>query len=381
MSGPRLGGSPDVVVVGGGIRGTSIAYFLARAGVRVTLIEKGFWAAGASGANVGLVNVSAKTPADYTALSLLSAEMYPAFVAELDADVDYQREGYLLVAETDAEAEGLARLATRQSQIPGVSVELLDARAACALEPALSPRLAAATFCAQDGNVDPLKLTVAVGRAARRHGAEVLLHREVSGIRLQGGRIVAVGTPEGEISTEAVVDAAGVLVSDVARMVGVDVPILPQRGQVFQIEALPPLLRRPVQSIRQFQSGTTMVGTTNEFVGPDRSVTYEAAARLLARARRMVPALARARIIRGWAGLRPMSPDGLPVYSAVPEVPGFYVAVGHSGVTLAPITGQIFLELITTGRTNVPIAPYSLRRFTADDLEWMRDPMKEGTRH
>jgi sarcosine oxidase subunit beta len=371
MSGPRLGGAPDVVVVGGGIRGTSIAYFLARAGVRVTLIEKGFWAAGASGANVGLVNVSAKTPAHYTALSLRSAELYPAFVAELDADVDYQRDGYLLVAETDGEAESLARLATRQSQVPGVRIELLDARAARELEPALSPRLAAATFCPQDGNVDPLKLTVAVGRAARRHGAEVRLHQEVTGIRLRGGRVAAVDTPDGEIPTQAVVDAAGVLVPDFARMVGIEVPILPQRGQVFQIEALPPFLRRPVQSIRQFRSGTIMVGTTNEFVGPDRRVTYEAAARVLARARRVVPALAPARVIRGWAGLRPMSPDGLPVYAAVPEVPGFYVAVGHSGVTLAPITGQIFLDLITTGGTSVALAPYSLRRFTPADLEWM----------
>jgi sarcosine oxidase subunit beta len=295
--------------------------------------------------------------------------------------VDYQRDGYLLLAETDAEAERLKDLAERQSRVPGVRVELLDTRAARSLEPALSPRLVAATYCAQDGNVDPMKLTLALGRAARRHGAELLHHREVTGIRLRGGRVAAVVTPAGEIPAGAVVDAAGVLVPEVARMVGVEVPVLPQRGQMLQLEALPPLLSRPVQAIRQLRSGTTMVGTTNEFVGHDRSVTYEAAAQILARACRMIPALAGARVMRGWAGLRPMPPDGLPIYDAVPDVPGFYVAVGHSGVTLAPITGQVFLDLITKGRTDLPIAPYSLSRFTPADFEWMREPVKGAVRH
>lgn len=371
----------DVVVVGGGIRGVCIAYYLARAGVRVTLVEKGFLGSGASSANTGLVNVSQKTPAHYTAFSLLSGDMYPEFVAELEAPVDYQRDGYLRVAETDADVEDLIQRAQTQSRVPGVKVEILDIRHARALEPALSPRLAAASFCAQDGNVDPLKLTRAVGLAAKRHGAEVLHHREVTGIRVQGGRVAAVVTREGEIAADVVVDAAGVFVPEVARMVGVEVPILPQRGQMFQLEPLPPLLRRPIGAIRQLRSGTTMVGTTNEFVGHDRSVTYEAGAQILARAQRIVPALARARLIRGWAGLRPMAPDGLPIYDAVPQVPGFYVAVGHSGITLAPITGRVFLDLITKGRTDLPIAPYSLSRFTAADFEWMREPVKGAVRH
>lgn len=373
--------SPDVVVVGGGVRGASIAYFLARAGVGVTLVEKGFLASGASGTNAGLVNVSGKTPEHYTGLSLLSADMYPAFVAGLEAEVDYQRDGFLLVAETDAEAEALRAHAERQSRVPGVTVELLDGAVARRLEPALSPRLAAVAFCAQDGNVDPMKLTLALGRAARRHGARILHHREVTGIRLRGGRVAGVATAEGEIGAEAVVDAAGVLVPDVARMVGVEVPVLPQRGQMFQLEALPPYLHRPVQALRQLRSGTTMVGTTNEYVGYDRSVTHAAAVETLARARRIVPVLARARVIRGWAGLRPMTPDGLPVYEAVREVPGFHVAVGHSGVTLAAVTGQVFLDLVTTGRTDLPIAPYGLARFTAADHAWTRELVKAAAAH
>jgi glycine/D-amino acid oxidase-like deaminating enzyme len=376
-----MGQMPDVVVVGGGIRGVSIAYYLARAGVRVTLVEKGFLGSGASGANAGLVNVSGKTPGHYTAFSLLSGDMYPEFVAGLGAEVDYQRDGYLRVAETEAEVEALVRHAQTQSQVPGVKVELLDGREARALEPALSPQLPAAVFCAQDGNVDPLKLVRAVSQAARRHGAEIRHHAAVTGIRLQGGRVAAVVTPDGEIPTAVVVDAAGVLVPDIARMVGVEVPVLPQRGQMFQIEALPPLLRRPIQAMRQLRSGTTMVGTTNEFVGHNREVTYQAGQQILARAQRIVPALARARVIRGWAGLRPMAPDGLPIYDAVPQVQGFYVAVGHSGVTLAPITGQVFLDLITKGRTDLPIAPYSLSRFGPADFEWMRQPVKGAVSH
>jgi glycine/D-amino acid oxidase-like deaminating enzyme len=366
----------DVVIVGGGIRGLSIAYYLVRAGVRVTLVERGFLGSGASSANTGLVNVSQKKPGHYTAFSLLSGDMYAEFVAGLDAPVDYQRDGFMRVAETDTEAEGLAREAEGQSRVPGVTVEVLDTRTARDLEPRLSPRLAAASFCAQDGNVDPLKLVRAVGRAARRHGARILNHREVTGIRLHAGRVAAVVTSEGEIETAVIVDAAGVLVPHVASMVGVEVPILPQRGQMFQLEAMAPLLRRPIQAIRQLTSGSIMVGTTHEFVGHNRAVTYEAGAEILGRARRIVPALAAARVIRGWAGLRPMTPDGLPIYDTVPDVPGFYVAVGHSGITLAPITGQVFLDLITKGRTDLPIAPYRLGRFTPADFEWMREPVK-----
>ncbi len=375
------GQGSDVVVIGGGIRGLCIAYYLARSGVGVTLVEKGFLGSGASSANAGLVNVSQKVPGHYTLWSLLSADMYPEFVAGLDAEVDYQRDGYLRVAGAEADVEDVIQRAQTQSRVPGVKVEILDARRARTLEPALSPRIAAASFCAQDGNVDPLKLVRAVGRAARRHGAQILHHREVTGIRLEGGRVAAVATREGEIAAGIVVDAAGIFVPDVASMVGIQVPILPQRGQMFQLEALPPLLHRPVQALRQLRSGTVMVGTTNEFVGHDRRVTYEAGADILARARRLVPALAGARVIRGWAGLRPMSPDGLPIYDAVTEVPGFFVAVGHSGITLAPITGQVFLDLITKGRTDLPVAPYSLSRFTEADLEWMREPIKAAARH
>jgi glycine/D-amino acid oxidase-like deaminating enzyme len=375
------GQGSDVVVVGGGIRGLCIAYYLARSGVGVTLVEKGFLGSGASSANAGLVNVSQKVPAHYTFFSLLSADMYPEFVAALDAEVDYQRDGYLRVAETEADVEDVIQRAQTQSRVPGVAVEILDARRARTLEPALSPSIAAASFCAQDGNVDPLKLVRAVGRAACRHGAHILHHREVTGIRVESGRVAAVVTREGEIEADVVVDAAGIFVPDVARMVGIEVPILPQRGQMFQIEALPPLLNRPVQALRQLRSGTTMLGTTNEFVGHDRRVTYEAGANILARALRLVPALAGARVIRGWAGLRPMAPDGLPIYDAVAEVSGFFVAVGHSGITLAPITGQVFLDFITKGRTDLPIAPYSLSRFTDADLEWTREPLKGAVRH
>lgn len=371
----------DVVVVGGGIRGLCIAYYLARAGVRVTLVEKGFLGSGASGANAGLVNVSQKAPAHYTAFSLLSADMYPEFVAGLDAPVDYQRDGYLRVAESEAEVEDLIQRAQTQSRVPGVKVEIMDVGHARAFEPALSPRLAAASFCAQDGNVDPLKLVPAVARAARRHGVRIVHHSEVTGIRLASGRVAAVAMRDGLIAADIVVDAAGIFVPDVARMVGIEVPILPQRGQMFQLEAMPPFLRRPIQSMRQLASGTTMVGTTTEFVGHDRAVTYEAGAEILARSLRVVPALARARVIRGWAGLRPMPPDGLPIYDSLPQVPGFYVAVGHSGITLAPLTGQVFLDLITKGRTDLPISPYSLSRFTAADFDWMKEPIKGAARH
>ena len=275
----------NVVVVGGGVRGTSIGYYLARAGIGVTLLEKGFLASGASGANAGLVNVSGKTPEHYTAFSLLSGDMYPAFVAELGVEVDYQRDGYLRVAEDDADAEVLARHAERQSAVPGVTVEVLDARSARSLEPAPSPRLSAAAFCAQDGNVDPFKLTLALGRRTAAwgrdppplrgngHPAPRRTHRRRGHVPGRSRRTSWWMRLGSSCRHRAHGRRPGARPSP-ARPDG------PARASCHPCS-------RPIDAMRQVRSGTTMVGTTQEFVGQDRSVTYAACLRMVARARRV----------------------------------------------------------------------------------------------
>lgn len=358
-----MAATADVVIIGGGVRGSVIAYYLAGAGVRVILVEKGGFASEASGSNIGLVNVSRKVPASYAAFSLESANRYPDLVAELGLDVGYERHGYLEPIEAEAELAAARAHLEAQNQVSGLKLELLTAREARALEPALTLHVAGALYCAQDGGVIPMLLVRALGRRARERRVDCWLGTEVTRILAAGGRVRGVETSRGRIEAPVVVSAAGIHTAAVGRMAGVEIPVAPERGQVFTTERLPRLLRRPVGSLRQYPAGNFLIGTTRESVGADKRVTVDQAADKLRRARRLIPALAGVEMIRFWAGLRPMPADGKPIYDEAEGPRGFYVATGHSGITLAPITGQLFTEWLTTGKRPALLEPYRLGRF------------------
>lgn len=352
----------DVVIIGGGVRGASIAHSLAKAGVDVLLVEKGSFASEASGANMGLINVSRKRPAHYAAISLLSADMYPELVAELGEDVGYERKGNLDLVEREEELGAAAAHIAEQRQIPGLHLELVTGAEVRKLEPALSPAVCGVIYCPQDGSVIPMTLTRALGKSAKRFGARLWLHAEVVGIKTAGDKLREVITTQGTISTEVVVNAAGIYVPAIARMVGIEVSLRPQRGQMYTTEPLPPILQHPVLAFRQLPTGNFLIGTTNEYVGVNRGVTLNHITDILRRTAAIIPALKGAQIIRCWAGLRPMPEDGLPIYGEAPDLRGFYIATGHSGVTLAPLTGRVFCDLIVKGRTEIPMGEYSLSR-------------------
>jgi len=357
-------GSSEVVVIGAGVRGTSIAYHLARAGVSVTVLDKAFICSGASGATFALINVSGKPPAEYTALSLASADLYPGLSEELDCDLEYERGNQIYtIIEREEDVPAARAYAEQMSSVPGVSVTFLSPDEVRELEPAVSPAIAGGLLCHQDGHLNPFKLTFGYARAATRLGARFLPYHEVTAIRVSGGRVCGVVTPRGEISCRWVVNAAGIDVPAIGAMVGVEIPVVACRGQVVTTQPLPGLLRQPLGSLKPNKAGPILIGTTNEFVGPDRSVEVLTMAQRVARAIRIVPALAQAQMIRAWAGLRPWPIDGLPILGPVPEVEGFLIATGHSGYTLAQITGKLITELITRGTTSTQIQSFSVTRF------------------
>jgi len=146
-------------------------------------------------------------------------------------------------------------------------------------------------------------------------------------------------------------------------MVGVDVPVFPERGQLIITEELPKILNRTVGGYKQFEDGQMLIGITNENVGENTAVTTREISRCAREAIEIIPVLKQARAIRCAAALRPMTPDRRPIYQKIAGISDFYMAVGHSGITLAPITGKIFTDLITKGQTDVPIAEYGLERF------------------
>ena len=353
----------EVVVVGGGIRGVAITYGLARAGVNVVLLEKRFIASAASGLNMGYVNVSAKGPEHYTILSKLSADIYPELNEELGGGFEYEKNGALDVAETDADFDYLSRTVEERNRVPGIDMKMLGPKETRSLEPAITPDIRGSRWCPIDGVVHPLKLVRALLKAAVRKGAIVHCGEEVRDIRVCSGRIESVVTTNLEISTHVVVDTAGIHAAEIARMVKVNLPVFPERGQIIITEPLPRILNRAVGPFKQYGDGQVLIGASNEDVGENTAVTPEILSKLAREAIRILPVLKRAQVIRCTAGLRPMTPDRHPVYQKVSEVSDFYIAVGHSGFTLAPVTAKIFTDLILQGETNVALDAYRHERF------------------
>jgi sarcosine oxidase subunit beta len=364
----------DVVVVGAGAVGTSIACHLARRGAAVTLVDRRYVCAETSSATFGLVWVQSKVPEPYTRLSRLSSDLYPDLIASLDDDVEYRRPGGIRVAFSDRELDDLRGLAERQRRAADLEIEVLDGPALRRLEPALGPEVVGGSVCRQDGHLNALALVNALARTARRAGARILSRTVVTGIHRRDSAVSAVETDRGLIRTRHVVNAAGVAAPEICRMVGVTLPIVPCRGQIVATQALPRLLDHPTNHVRQSPAtGVVFCGETGEFAGLDTGTTLEAAREVASRAIRTLPALAGAQALRVFAGLRPWPPDGLPFLGPVRGVPGFYVVVGHSGITLAAAYGKVLTELILEGSTTVPLEPYDPLRYAgAAEVEFRR---------
>jgi sarcosine oxidase subunit beta len=367
--------STEIVVIGAGAVGASIAFHLASRGRDIVLLDKGPVCGETSSATFGLIWVHSKEPAHYTRLSLLSSELWPVVVAELDEDVEFRRDGGLLLALSQKELDILSGFVTEQAKVQGLDIRLLDGETIRRMEPAVSPSVVGGSFCAQDGHVNAIAYVNALARLAQKRGARVMPFTLCRGILRDGhGAVAGVETSGGVIRCNTVVNAAGVWSAQVAHMVDVVLPIVPCRGQILVTEPLPPLVSRPLHTLLQSPStGVIFAGQTSEFVGLDRGTTLSAFQCHAQRAMELIPVLGQALALRMFSGLRPWPPDGLPFMGAVPRVPGFYVAVGHSGITLSPIYGKVISELIVDGKTNVPIQNYNPSRYEGrDEISFVR---------
>jgi len=375
---------PDVVVIGGGIIGAACGYYLAREGLAVQVVEQGFPASRTSGACEGNLLLWDKELTKELPLARRSLELWRGLVQELEFDFEYELKGSIMVAEDET---GLAAVRRKVESLAtaGVPGKMLDCRELHAEEPALAPDLLGGALFPEDAQVEPRYATAALIEGGRRHGLRLMQEHPVYRMVLSSARRVeGVETASGRIPTGAVVVAAGVWTREVAATAGVTVPVQPRKGQIVVVEKAPSLFRRKLMEAgyvgavessaaalqvamvaESSRSGTLLLGSSRELVGFDRGVSIRVAAAIAARAIRFFPSLAGLRCIRTYAGLRPFSPDHLPLIGPVAGVEGVYVATGHegSGICLAPATGKLITQWITSQPLDFPAEWFRPDRF------------------
>lgn len=357
----------DVAVIGGGVIGCSVAYYLAKAGARVAVLERAVVGAGASSVNSGVVSLATKKPGLALDLAQASQRLYPELGRELGADLEYVADGGMVIAETETEAAYLEEMAAAQ-QAAGVPLRVLDAAECRKLNPLLEARILTGVYCPTDAQANPFKVTQAFANAAHANGTVVLTGIDVQGIETAGDRVTGVRTSRGLVRARWVINAAGARAGEIGAMVGVPHDIVPRRGQMIVLEAadaMPPmrvgsagaLLAKHKGAAGSINaafaytskpiSGTVLLGGTNEFAGFDSRTTQEALAEISRLAVRAMPEIGRLQAIRAWAGLRPYSPKG-PILGHAGGPRGYAAAIGHGGdgVALSPITGVYLAEYI-----------------------------------
>jgi glycine oxidase len=370
-------GGDDVLIVGGGLVGCALAAELAARGRRVTLLERGEPGEEASGAAAGMLSPQAEAhgPSDFFALALESRERYPAWTEalreETGLDVGFRRCGLLrcVFAGPHGEAEGESLFASYAWQrAAGLAVEDREPSALAAeLDGRLSREVRRAVFFRDEAAVDPRALVRAVWLSAERRGVRVRTGVSARRFRIDAGVCVGVETDAGDFAASQTVDAAGAWAAfDPTGRVAI--PVHPVRGQMVRLRIEGPPLRTMVCSDEVYlvprPDGTVLVGSTVELAGFHKAVTAEAVQRLIAGAVALVPELKSAQFVSAWSGLRPGTPDGLPILGAS-GVPGLFFAAGHfrNGILLAPVTAMAMADLLT-GDTSRDLSAFSVARFT-----------------
>ena len=366
-----------VAVIGAGIVGGAIAFHLARrGGVQVTLIDAGEPGLGATGHSFAWINSFGKKPRAYGALNRRALDTWDRFARLLDADIGLRWGGQLTWAATDEDAAALAQNVARL-QSWGYVARMVDEVEMLRLEPGLRPgTVKAAAYSDNDGHVQGTLVAQTCANRVRQLGGSVMCGSPVTGLVMHAGRVSSIqlagGSVEdgsalgGKVPCDAVVLAAGVGTTRLAEMAGVHVPQEESPGVVVRTEPLPPVLRsvaalyapppgtggQPVH-LRQSSDGVVLVGEgSQESLARDDSPEH--AAELLARASVYLPALRSAGPVPVPVGYRPMPIDGLPVLGFSRAVPNLYVALMHSGVTLAPLVGELAtMEILDGARVDI----------------------------
>lgn len=372
--------SADVVVIGGGVVGCSTAYNLAKLGAgKVVVLEKNYLASGSTGRCGAGIRMQWGTETNCL-LSRESVKMLSHLpeLLNVDVDIEFTQNGYLMPAYSEKMAEQFKQNLVLQKSL-AIPAKWVTPEESLEIVPFLNTKgMLGATYCAEDGHCNPFKVTEAYAQAAKKLQVEIYTNTQVQEIVTKNGKIISVRTNQGDIQTDTVVNAAGGYAKEVGRMVGVELPIFPERHEILVTEPVEPTMGPMVMSFyhnlycQQSPHGSFImgIGHPNEPEGYDINSSWQFLRDMVERVVEILPPLAGLNIIRQWAGLYDMCPDRTPILGNSPQLQRFYTAAGFSGhgFMISPITGQLMAEMIVGKPTAFPIQMFDAGRFERGEL-------------
>jgi sarcosine oxidase subunit beta len=378
----------EIIVIGGGVIGCSIAYHLAMRGARVTLLEQRGLASAASGASAGGVRQQGRDLRELP-LAIRSIARWEQLEAELDADVHYYREGHVQVTEDPATLPEVERRVAAQRAV-GLDIRTVSGDDLQTLVPGVTQRAIAGTYTANDGHANPILTTHAFANAARRAGARIRTRTRVTALERQGGRVTGVETTNGRFRCDWLVLAAGAWSPGLARRVDIELPIEPNGPQMIATAPMPPLLHQVVGaltrrlSLKQVRSGNYIIG--GGWPGEVNLAAGLATPRLdsvlgsVRDSSAIFPPLLQAAVERVWIGVEALTADEVPILGPLPGIDNLTTATGFSGhgFALSPIIGQVISELIVDGTPSIPLDALGFSRFDGVDLSDLRPMLRAG---
>ncbi|HDR7618715.1 TPA: FAD-binding oxidoreductase [Bacillus mycoides] len=381
----------DVLIIGGGIIGCSIAYYTSKYGRDVTIIEKGEFVSGTSSRCDGNILAIDKDPGFDSQMSLVSQKLVKDLSEELEHSFEYRAPGSILVCESDEEMEAAQQWVNRQKEA-GLPFRMLDRQDIREESPFFADDLLGGLECATDSTVNPYLLAFSLLTESKKFGTKAFNHTEVKEIKIDIDGSFIVETTNGTFTAKQVVNAAGVWAPKIGQMLDVNIPIEPRKGHIIVASRQQHVGCRKVMEfgylISKFggkrkvdaltekygvalvfeptESQNFLIGSSREFVGFHTKINNEVIKCIANRAIRFYPKMADMMVIRSYAGLRPWTEDHLPIISRVEHIPNYFIAAGHEGdgISLAAVTGKVIEELLNDKETIIPIEQLRLSRFT-----------------
>jgi len=365
--------STDVIIVGGGVIGCSIAWRLAQAGLKVTVFERGRVGCEASRAAAGMLSPQgeSQTAGPFFDLCLRSRAMYRSFAEELNdasgIDVEYKDEGTLFVVLQGEDDQEKTRWATWQQEA-GLPLEHVSADDIRKIEPAVTESATRAIFLPLEHQVENRRLMDALEVAMKRAGVELIEGADVTTVVTEQGRATGVVSSGQRFEAGSVVVAAGTWSSRLLEPIGINVKVIPARGQMVAVKGETCPISRVIHSSKVYlvprRDGRILIGATVEYAGFRKGVTVDARKRLLGAAVELVPSLGELDVVETWSGLRPDTPDHLPIIGPS-GIDNLLLATGHfrNGILLAPITAESIHRFIDHGKVSDDVIPFGIGRF------------------